>query len=401
MKKLMLLLVAVTLLGLPASAAMNFYRAANGEILLEATDCQGMSHWAKLTTPDDPPGGTVSPEEDENADVDVSADVPADIPADMSAEVPTKPVDPVVQEGERKLFDALFGSEEEISTRQERINTAISSNTIVSITRANFNQYQKELLNYIRDVNWRTDLQLTYRDMGFFRRLKMACTGSLQMSGGMEAAAYADSTEKATDSTVGALADSSLSYAFSKAIKLSMTGVVDFLDKKNPFLLLAADDETYEMLVEKDPQVKTLMENMYTFFKIRAVLLSSKYDVNITSLVKASRIGKGNYFKTWEVLANYATIVLDLAEQGELTPQDEKEAYLWRLRGVMEYIREYGRTEKRAAKILAKDPKNAALIEEMKQQEKKKPSLNERAQELIKNSTQDEIKQLLGKYIIK
>ena len=143
------------------------------------------------------------------------------------------------------------------------------------------------------------------------------------------------------------------------------------------------------------------MENMYTFFKIRAVLLSSKYDVNNKSLVKASRLGKGNYFKTWEVLANYAQIVLDLAKQGELTPQDEKEAYLWRLRGVMEYIREYGRTEKRAAKILAKDPQNAALIEEMKQQEKKKPSLNERAQELIKNSTQDEIKQLLGKYIIK
>ena len=351
MKKLLLVVTGLCVLALPSQAEMNFYRAPNGQIIIEADDCQSASHLLKLMTPDDPPGGA------QNALPDDPPEADLDMPDgnDNVAAFPSAP-----------------------DEEQRRLNKVISTNTVVNITRDNFDNYRKELLVYVRDVNWKTGLQLTWSDMSFFRRLRMACTGFSQMNqpARVEVESYTgslDSTiENVADSAVEALSNSSLNHAFAKVVKLSVSGLVDVLDKENPFLLLAIDDETYEFLVEKNPQVKTLFEDMYTFFKIRSVLLSPKYGINIPSLVRMSKIGKGNYFKTWNAMSAYAKIVLDLDEQNDLTPQDEKESYLWRLHGVMEYIREEGRVEKLAAKILAQDPQNAALIQEMQQNNKKK-----------------------------
>ena len=409
MKKLLLVVTGLCVLALPSQAEMNFYRAPNGQIIIEADDCQSASHLLKLMTPDDPPGGAQNalPDDPPEADLDMP-DGNDNVAAFPSApdEEPTYANSPKVQEGAQTILHALFDKEEPLPG-QRRLNKVISTNTVVNITRDNFDNYRKELLVYVRDVNWKTGLQLTWSDMSFFRRLRMACTGFSQMNqpARVEVESYTgslDSTiENVADSAVEALSNSSLNHAFAKVVKLSVSGLVDVLDKENPFLLLAIDDETYEFLVEKNPQVKTLFEDMYTFFKIRSVLLSPKYGINIPSLVRMSKIGKGNYFKTWNAMSAYAKIVLDLDEQNDLTPQDEKVSYLWRLNGVMEYIREEGRVEKLAAKILAQDPQNAALIQEMQQNNKKKPSRADKARKLIEISTQDEIKRLLEKYIVK
>ena len=48
MKKQLLLLVSFCVMALPSSAAMNLYQASNGDLVLEATDCQNAQRLANL-----------------------------------------------------------------------------------------------------------------------------------------------------------------------------------------------------------------------------------------------------------------------------------------------------------------------------------------------------------------
>ena len=397
MKKRLLLLVSLCVLAWPAFAGVNFYRAADGKLVLEATDCQSVVRFMNLTTlPDDPPGGD-TPDDPPGTNTDDSA---------SSGEENTVTDTNPVQAGIQTILQAVLSKDEEAPQRPDVAKT-LSSTTATDITLGNFNEHQEELLTYVRDVNWKTGLQLTWRDMGFFRRLRMLCTGVnlLTKPVRVDLESYAGSLdtsiENASDAAVEALANASLNHSFSSMAKLSLVGLVDALDKENPFLLLAFDEETYSKLVERNPNVQTLFEDMYTFFKIRSVLLGTDYNTSIKDLVRISKIGKGNYFKTWRVLAEYAKKMLELERQGKLSPQEEKEVQIWRLNSAMEYVKEVGRVEQRAAEILAKDPQNAAFVQQTQQKEKKKPSLNDKARKLIQNSTQDEIKQLLIKYIAK
>ncbi len=386
MKKLVLL-VAIILLGLPAAAAVNFYRADNGKIMAEATTCQDVARLADLV-------GLPGDEDDITTTVSTTTITSTE---DLT---PT-------QAGVQTVLQAVLGKDEEAPTRENTSSSVISNDLADTITIDNFNEHQEALLTFVRDVNWKTGLQLTWSDMSIFRRLRMVCTGVNQLTKPVRVnlEAYTgslDSTiENTSDDAVEALANAARNHSFLHMAKLSLVGLVDALDKENPFLLLALDEETYSKLVEREPNVQTLFEDMYTFFKIRSVLLGTDYNSSIKDLVRVSKIGKGNYFKTWHVLAEYAQKMLVLERQDKLTPQDEKEVHIWRLNSTMEYIREYGRVEKRAAEILAQDPKNASLIEHMQQNNKKKPSLDDKARKLIEKSTQDEIKRLLEKYIVK
>lgn len=207
--------------------------------------------------------------------------------------------------------------------------------------------------------------------------------------------------EKASNAVVDELAQATRDHSFAAMTKLSLVGLAMAIEKDNPFLLLGIDEDTYNKLVEMNPKIKDLFENMFIFFKIRAVRLDSTYDVNVKGLIQVTKLGQGDAFNTWKLMAQYAVNILNLDRKGRLTPKDEREIHIWKLESSLHYIKEQVRIEERAAQLAAADPANTALIAEVEAEPKKKPTLDERARELLRKSTQDEIKHLIRKYITK
>ncbi len=394
MKKLLLIVTGLCILALPSQAAMNFYRAPNGQIIIEADDCQSASHLISLITPDDPPGGASQQEEDDNTPDNTTPDT-------AQGDQPAIPV----QEGAQTIINALVGDDPDPQEKRSYQRSPDDTKKLMTID--NFNEYQEALLTFVRDVNWKTGLHLTWRDLSFFHRLRMVCSGVNKMTKPVRinlesyTGSLDNTIETASDKIVDQLAQAARNQSFSAMSKLSIVGLVDAVDQVNPFILLAIDEETYNKMVEREPKVQTLFENMYTFFKIRSVLLGTEYNSSIKDLIEVSKLGKGDYFKTWEVLSKYAKNILALDRAGKVTSKDEKETHVWRLSSSMNYIKEHVRIEKRAAELAAKDPNNASLIKAVKQGPKKKPSLDDKARKLLEKSTQEEIKQLIQKYIIK
>ena len=207
--------------------------------------------------------------------------------------------------------------------------------------------------------------------------------------------------EKASNAVVDELAQATRDHSFAAMTKLSLVGLAMAIEKDNPFLLLGIDEDTYNKLVEMNPKIKDLFENMFIFFKIRAVRLDSTYDVNVKGLIQVTKLGQGDAFNTWKLMVQYAVNILNLDRKGRLTPKDEREIHIWKLESSLHYIKEQVRIEERAAQLAAADPANTALIAEVEAEPKKKPTLDERARELLRKSTQDEIKHLIRKYITK
>ena len=383
MKKQMLVLISLFIVAMPCRAALNFYQAQNGHIVVEATDCQSVQHLANLVNfPDDPPTGGQS--EYYNG------------PSDTTE----------IQTGVQTIVKAVLGKDEP-APKRKRSFQEISDETVDLLSIDNFEEHQEALLTFVRDVNWKTGLQITWRDFNVFRRVRMACAGINQLSkpfrvnfevytGNLD-----DTIDEVSDAAVKQLAQAARGHSFAAMSKLSLIGLIDAIDKKNPFLLLAVDEETYSKLVEREPKIAELFEDIYTFFKIRSVLLDNEYSANTDELIRVSKIGKGDSFNTWHLLSEFAQKMLRLNRQGKLNPEDEKELHIWRLESAMHYVKEHVRVEKRAAELAVKDPQNAALTHEVKQGPKKKPSLDEKARELLQKSTQAEIKALLRKYYSK
>lgn len=386
MKKLLLLAAGLGILTLPLHAEMNVYRTSDGAFVLEATDCQHIQRLLNAAdVPDDPP--TTGDEEE-------STEEPA---------AQTTEDSPAGTEGVQKIVEAVLGDE----TAPKR-NTSFRdiSDEELSFTEANdFYERQEALLTYVRDVNWKTGLQITWRDYNFFRRLKMVCSGLNQLTKPLRVKmdSFVDNLdseiEKSTDKGIDNLAQAVLGHSFSAMTKLSLLGVVDAIDQHNPFLLLTLDEDTYNKLVESNPKIAELFEDLYVFFKIRALGMPSEFDVNTKSLIRIAKIGKGDGFNTWHVLAQYAKKMLALSRAGKLSVDDEKEIHLWKLESSMYYVKEQIRVEKRAAELAVEDPANATIVQKIKQGPKKKPSLDDKARQLLQKSTQQEIEKYIRKYI--
>ena len=90
-----------------------------------------------------------------------------------------------------------------------------------------------------------------------------------------------------------------------------------------------------------------------------------------------------------------------LDRRGLLNPQDEKDIHIVRLEASIRYIKEQTRVEKRAAEIAMADPNNAAMVYELQHGAKKKPSLDEKALDLLKTLTPEQTKALIFKYKMK
>ena len=392
MKKNILLVVGLLLAVVGnTQAAMNFYRADNGQLMLEATSCQDVARMEQLLAlPDDPPTG----EKEENT-------------SPVHEEEPTENEPALVEDGSQKIFGAIWGQEEQRPTDKQSKFQDISEKELNLLNAISFDERQEMLLTFVRDVNWKTGLQITWRDMSFFRRLKMACSGINQLTKplrlGLEnyVGSLDHAIEKTTNEAIDQLARAARGHSFAAMTKLSLTGVADVIDKENPFLLLLIDEDTYNQLVKMEPRVGELFEDLYIFFSIRSVRMDPAYNKNTLDLIRIAKIGQGDGFNTWHVMSEYAKKLMKLDRAGKLTVQDEKEIHIWKLESSMYYVKESVRVEKRAAELIANNPTYAPLVQKVKQEPKKRPSLDDKAKELIQKSSQEELKRLVRKYIVR
>ena len=388
MKKLLLVLVAMCMISGPVFAAMNFYRDANGKLVAEATTCQDAAHLMNLMgLPDDPPEEIPTEEE------------PVDESQTEQEATPTTSGPRIDSNGVQTLIQAFFGPSNDQTPLVHGISTEIEK----MLGEVNFEERQDSFITFVRDVNWKTGMYMTFRDYSFFRRFKMACSGITQMTKPLRLnletyTGSLDSTiERTTDAGINELAQAARGHSFDAMSKLSVLGLAIAIEKENPFLLLVMDEETYNKLVEHEPRIADLFEDMYMFFAIRSIRMG-EYNANIKDLIRISEIGKGNSFDTWHIMSEYAKKMLELERADKLNPDDEKAIHIWRLESSLRYIKEQVRIEKRAADLAYKDPQNASLIKEVSEGPKKKPSLDDKARALLRKSTQDEIKHLIRKY---
>ena len=393
MKKILLLLVGIGIMALPSSAAMNFYRDANGQIVVEATTCQDAAHLMGLVRlPDDPPGGTLT------RDIPSGDDPETQEPPEKQTD--TSSVTEIDTAGVQTLIGAIISSDEDLQSKSFR---GVSTEIEKMLDETSFEEWQDSFITFVRDVNWKTGMYMTFRDYSFFRRFKMACSGVNQMTKPLRinlesyTGSLDQTIEKVTDTGVDKLAQAARGHSFNAMSKLSVYGLAIAIEKENPFLLLAMDEETYKKLVEIEPKIANLFEDMYMFFAIRSIRMGD-YDKNIKALIDVVKLGKGDAFNTWHVMAEYAKKMLELDRQGKLNPEDEKDIHIWRLESSMRYIKEQVRVERRAAEIAYEDPQNAVMVKEVKEGPKQKPSLDDKARKLLQKSTQEEIKHLILKY---
>lgn len=403
MKKYLALVVALCALAVPSRAALNVLRDANGQIVLEATDCSSIARMMDiLDLPDDPPGTADVPDDPPGGETpDAAADEdPADDPAPSPAR---KKINPDVVQGATTVINALVSDDQE-PTRKD--SHGLSQEVEDLLDAASFEERQDSFITFVRDVNWKTGMHITFRDFNFFRRLKMACSGlnqmtkPLRMNLGIYTEDLDQTIDKAADAGIDRLAQAARGHSFTAMSKLSVVGLSVAIEKENPFLLLALDEETYKKLVEFEPKIAELFEDMYMFFKIRSVRMGD-YHSNIKELIRVSNIGKGDAFNTWHVMSEYAKKMLELERKGQLEVTDERDIHIWRLESSMRYVQEHVRIEKRAAELAAQDPKNAKVLRELSTETKKKPSLDDKARELLSKSTEAEIKKLIRKYVTK
>lgn len=425
MRKIGMLLVAVFSVALPASATMNFYRAANGKIVAEATDCASAQRLLDLIgVPDDPPTKPAAQSTDDsqspedapaaNPNTDTADKNDADSTDTQEAngegegeegaqtEGAHQP-DPNVVKGTQQLLDAVLG---DFSTDPNRTKHEVFAN-VEANDNEDFEDLQQAFLAFVRDVNWKTGLKLTYRDLSFARRFRMACSGVSTLTKPLRVnlEAYVgnmdDVLKKVGDRAEEGLVNMERGHSFSQVARLSVVGIAYAIEKNNPFLLLLVDEATFKQLVKIEPKIATLYKEMYLFFKIRAIYMpGEEFDQNNKALIRVSKEGTGNSFETWHIMSTFAQKMLALERAGKLNAKDEKEIHIWRLESAMYVIKEKVRVEKRAAELAVQDPQNAQFVQEAKQSPKKKPSLDDKARELLRNMTKDQIKHLIIKYKI-
>lgn len=265
-----------------------------------------------------------------------------------------------------------------------------------------FNVAQAKLIAFVRDVNWKTGFHLTMRDANFFQRMKMVCTGVLSytkpyrinLSSDLE-----DAIGQITDQAIGALEDYSTHAIYENAVALSLQGVRTTILTEKPFMLLVMDEGTYKELVALDPQIQELMDNIYAFFAYRSAYMGEEFNANIDELIDMANLGEGDAPATWNILASYAQEMYALYAANDLTPEQEVNIHIpQKLKFPLEKVHRHIKVEKKAAKIAYKDPNYQALVQQVKAEGPKKPSIKQEALQLLDNSTDEEIKELIRKW---
>ncbi len=281
---------------------------------------------------------------------------------------------------------------------------ADSSDTPPTFSEQDFPVAQSKLIAFVRDVNWKTGMNLTLRDATFFQRLKIVCTGindytkPFRMQFSQYDPDMDEHLEELENAAIDALEEAVTDATFNQAAKLSIRGVYNAIITDKPFLLLIIDEHTYQQILELDPQVEELANSMYKFFAYRAIYMGEEYSQNTTSLIKASKHGKGDAIHTWSMMAAFAEQMYELDQDSQLTPEKEKSNHIWRLRATMAKIRHHVKVEKRAVEIALRNPNYQEWLNTQNATNPKKPTLDQEAEKLLQESTEDEIKALISKH---
>lgn len=263
---------------------------------------------------------------------------------------------------------------------------------------------QAKLIAFVRDINWKTGMNLTLRDATIFQRLKLICTGInnytkpfrvqfSQFDPDMD-----EHLEKLENAAIDALEEKVTDSTFNQAAKLSIRGVYNAIITNKPFLLLIIDEHTYQQILELNPEVEDLANSMYKFFAYRSIYMGEEYSANTKPLIKASEQGNGDPIHTWAIMATFAEKMYELDQDNQLTPDKEKNNYIYRLRATMAKIKRHVKVEKRAVEIALKNPDYQAWLRTQDANDPKKPTLDQEAEKLLQESTEDEIKELISKY---
>ena len=289
----------------------------------------------------------------------------------------------------------------------------------LTFSEQDFNLAQAKLIAYVRDVNWKTGFNLTLRDAGFFRRLKIIFTGVMEYTRPYRmsvSAVYPDLENQLADmedELITVLQDYATATAFDKAIELSLIGLRYAILTDKPFLLLFVDEGQYNELINLDKRlqpdkasaIESLMNNMYKFFAYRAVYMENGYeqhgyDTNTEQLIKIANMGDGDAPHTWEKLAEFAEKMYTYEAKGDLDPGKERDIHLPRLEYAMRRVKHDLDVEKKAANIAYKDPAYEEVVIEAKQEGPKQPTLKEEALQLLQRSTKEQIKEMILKHCL-
>ena len=396
MKKILTLCAGICFFALPLHAMTDFYQAYNGDIVMKVTDCSGEEYYIPVLDTDDD-------DDDKNPPAAPATD-PSEEEQNNEEEKPS--AQSYTAQASQLLVDLLLGNKD--PRPQERSQLTQWSATTGEVDETDFEDLQETLLAYVKDVNWKTHLRITYRDLSWIKRLGMACKGVVGITKPARISLESwtgnldQHIEQGIDAFTNTISAAARGHAMREMTHLSLLGLVDAVDTQNPFLLLLVDRQTFDEMVALEPKVATLYKDLYTFFKIRAIRMpGEQYDDNVPALIRVSELGKGNYFETWELMAKFARRMEELDGKGALNPQDEKDIHIIRLEGAVRFVQEKTNVERRAAEIAMADPKNMNIVQELKHGEKKKPSLDEKAIQLLQTLTEDEIKKLIFKYKMK
>lgn len=277
-----------------------------------------------------------------------------------------------------------------------------------------FDIAQAQLIAYVRELNWKTGFNLTLRDASFFQRLKMVFnevnvyTQPMRVNLTAVYPQMEEQLENLEDELINVLQEYTTVSAFDQALKLSLLGLRYAILTDKPFILLFLDEGQYKELLaldkrlypQKDSDIETLANNLYSFFTYRAVYMDNKYNTNTNKLIKISDMGKGDAIHTWEKLADFASRMYIYDASNDLDADEELNIHIPQLEFAMRRVKHNLEVEKRAAKIAYKDPANADIIREAKAEGPKQPTFEEEALQLLQRSTKEQIKEMILKYCL-
>ena len=127
-----------------------------------------------------------------------------------------------------------------------------STHTPRTFSEQDFSVAQAKLIAFVRDVNWKTGMNLTLRDATFFQRLKMVCTGinnytkPFRVQFSQYDPNMDEHLEALENAAIDALEEHVTDATFNQASKLSTRGIHDAIVTDKPFLLLILDEQTYQ-----------------------------------------------------------------------------------------------------------------------------------------------------------
>lgn len=189
--------------------------------------------------------------------------------------------------------------------------------------KTDFEHRQEYLSSWVKDVNYRTRVGLTERD----RRVMSAFLTVLTLgmsSFFMDSLTHGLSTRviKISSDDIEHLKTDGRQESLSKHMPRLALDELYRRIKEKPFLLLLVGNEEYKELCAHYPKVQTLFENMYAFFYHRSIVLGEEFNKNVDNIERISRDGKGDPFRTWQLLADYTRRELESAKLEKRALQD-------------------------------------------------------------------------------